>query len=101
MTMQMSVTALASFAAEVRPDWDASAITGAILAAQRAGWSWKRILSEVSRMIADDEDDPRSLLDAARLPLDGGTRVDSVTYERGAAAARAALEAVLPVREES
>lgn len=92
--MQWSVSGLAAFAAEFRPDWNQNDISSAILAAKSAGWADKRILREVTRLVADDDAEPRELLEAARSSVPGSRWEPGVT-ERGAALVRAALAEAL------
>lgn len=60
---QQAVTELLALAAVTRPDVDQARLTGAIIAAQTAGWLWPKILTAVAGMLARGEE-PRDLINA-------------------------------------
>jgi hypothetical protein len=60
---------LTALALAARPGWTETAVTGAILAAKTAGWSWPRTLTRMARLVADPDAEPQQMLDELRDPL--------------------------------
>lgn len=82
--------ALAVFAAEMRPDWDAVKFDGAIGRARAKEWTWDRLLAEVFRLIREPDstvDDLLAVMDDPRKQP--ATRGD---WQAGAAYARQLLD---------
>jgi len=61
---------LLDLAAEMRPDWPAEELEGALVAAAASGWSWIRAFALTADLLADENATPRQLADAFRSPLD-------------------------------
>lgn len=89
--VQPAMAELVALAAATRPDWDAEKLRDALLACHQAGWPWTRTMRMTVELLCEHESGPRDLLAAARSPLKWQSPPPG-TYERGAAAARAALE---------
>ena len=60
---------LTDLAVTMRPDWDRDDLSGALVAAKTAGWSWERTFREVSRLLLLDDGEPAALRHAAATPL--------------------------------
>ena len=67
--IQPAIPELTALALATRPGWTETAVTGAILAAKTAGWSWPRTLTRMARLAADPDAEPQQMLDELRDPL--------------------------------
>lgn len=89
-TVRPAMAELVALAVAVRPDWDADRLRDALVACHQAGWPWTRTMRQTVELLCDESGAPRDLAAAARNPL-RRQAPDPGAYERGAAAARAAL----------
>lgn len=89
--IRRAVVSLVTLACEVRPDWNAADVQGAIVAAATAGWLWPRVLVEVARLMVDPDGAPRDLVHASQDPV--RRRVVPADPERHADALAEAREA--------
>ena len=97
-TVRPAMAELVALAAAVRPDWDAVILRDALIACHQAGWPWSRTMRMTVDLLCNEEGAPRDLTAAARNPLKRLAPAPGA-YDRGAAAARAALG--LPARREA
>lgn len=67
--IKSAVPELTALALAARPGWTETAVTGAIMAAKTAGWSWPRTLTRMARLVADPDAEPQQMLDELRDPL--------------------------------
>lgn len=82
---------LLALAVAVREDWNAEETWQAIRAAHDAGWSWKRTVDEVTRLLFMPEGQPSSMRHASAVPTKKHDPAPG-TYERGGALARELLQ---------
>ncbi|GHA00988.1 hypothetical protein ACFOOM_12485 [Streptomyces echinoruber] len=83
---------LLALAAASRPDWSIDQLRDVLAQAHTEGLTWPRALVIVAQLIADPEAEPPDLLAARPEPWRHRRRPPGPeTYQRGAAAARAAL----------
>lgn len=68
-TIRPALQELVALAAAMREDWNPDQITGAVLAARTAGWSWERTVVTFAVLMTTDDAEPRDLLEATRDPL--------------------------------
>jgi hypothetical protein len=79
-------------AVKARPDWSPDAIRDALAAAHFSGMTWPSVLAAMGRLMADPQAEPPDLLAEARESWrHRRPPQDAETYQRGAAAVRAAL----------
>ena len=60
---------LVTLAVTVRPDWDEDVVSGILRRAADEGMTWKQVLVNLPRLMADPAADPRDLLPDSRSPL--------------------------------
>lgn len=96
--VQPATAELIALSVAVRPDWDADRLHDALLACHQAGWPWARTLRMTVELLCDENGSPRDLSNAASSPLRRQAPAAGA-YERGSAAARAALG--MPARREA
>ncbi|MFF9238439.1 hypothetical protein ACF1AY_16105 [Streptomyces sp. NPDC014776] len=83
---------LLALAAAARPDWSADQLGDALAQARTEGMTFGRALVAVAQLIADPDAEPLDLLTELPEPWRRRRRPPGPeTYQRGAAAARAAL----------
>lgn len=88
-TPQHATDELVAYVVAERPTWEPWAVRTAIAEALTAGWTWRRIVSELVRLLWDDDAMPGDLVDAA--PSGAGQVLPRDRVAQYAAAARAAL----------
>lgn len=93
--VKSAMAELVALAVAVRPDWDGERLRDALVACHQAGWPWARTMRMTVELLCEEESSPRDLTAAARNPL-RRQAPEPGAYERGAAAARAALGLELP-----
>lgn len=85
---------LVALAAKARPEWSTEDVRVALAHAHYAAMSWGQVLAVMGRLMADPDAVPADLVHGNPEPWRYKGRGPGVdTYERGAAAARAALNA--------
>ena len=83
---------LLALAAACRPDWSIDQLRDVLAQARTDGMTFGRVLVAVAQLIADPEAEPPDLLAARPEPWRHRRRPPAPeTYQRGAAAVRAAL----------
>ncbi|MFD1656941.1 hypothetical protein ACFSL4_01500 [Streptomyces caeni] len=83
---------LLALAAASRPDWSIDQLRDVLAQARNEGTTWGRVLVAVAQLIADPQAEPPDLLAARPEPWRHRRRpAGPDTYQRGAAAVRAAL----------
>jgi hypothetical protein len=68
---------LVNLAVTVRPDWDEDVVSGILRRAADEGMTWKQVLVNLPRLMADPAADPRDLLPDSRSPLISRTGVEA------------------------
>jgi len=86
-----AIPELTALALATRPGWTETAVTGAILAAKTAGWSWPRTLTRMARLAADPDAEPQQMLDELRDPLKRAAGTPPETVHERVAGLRAQL----------
>jgi len=71
-----AVDRLLDLAGETRPDIRREQLHGAILNARTVGWSWRWVMVEVVRLLADPDGEPRDLNNAVADPLKSGRKAN-------------------------
>lgn len=61
-------TELHALACSMRPDWDPTELHDAMTAVHQAGWGWKDVFREVSRLIWAQDETPVTLRNSGRVP---------------------------------
>jgi len=70
--VQAASRELTDLAVAMRPDWGRDDLSGALVAAKAAGWSWERTFREVSNLLLDGDGRPADLRAAAARPARAG-----------------------------
>lgn len=84
---------LHALACAMRPDWDPADLRDAMTAASHAGWPWRVLYREVTRLMWAADESPATLRNSARRPRVSVPTGPEAT-ERGRAALRTAIEEV-------
>ena len=85
---------LLALACAMRPDWDRDDLRDAMTAVHHAGWPWRDVYREVSRLIWAEDETPATLRNSARRPRISGATGPEVNA-RGREKAMAVLEQAL------
>lgn len=59
---------LHALAVAMRPDWNATELRDAMTAVHLAGWAWRDVFREVSRLVWARDETPATLRNSARKP---------------------------------
>jgi hypothetical protein len=86
-----AVAELVALATATRPDWHPADVREALAAADVAGMTWPRALTDVARLLADPHATPRDLVPAPWDPTLRRPPLDPDRTHRLAAAARAGI----------
>jgi hypothetical protein len=77
----------------MRPDWDPADLRDAMTAASYAGWPWRDVYREVTRLMWAQDETPGTLRQSARRPR-VSVPTDPEATRRGREALRTAIEEV-------